>query len=453
MEIYRIENTIIGSCLLERGVFTQVRHLVKADEFQDYRNEGIWSTMNELYLKGKPIDFLTVCEKIGANKELTKHMAHCCDGVASTVNVEYYCQILIDNINHQEQVDASREAAENPEVLKTEDWRERQAKRNSKAHERIVRFKKADDINSQLSDTLKAIEAASKLEGLSGIPTGSERLDEMTGGWQQGYYILAGRPSMGKTARMLDFLYNACINGKSVYVASLEMPVEQLMVRLFSRITSINSKHMRTREAKNIDMIKVQDAASIIGEWKLTIDDRARMSMDTITAGIKEHQRKFDGVDMIFIDYLGLIASEYRTGRNKTDEVTEISARCQGLSKEFNCAVMVLSQLNRGVEARSDRRPMSSDLRDSGAIEQDADMLMMIYRPSAYYADNTDDPDYKEMNPSDYSKLSELLIRKNRNGEIGMLEEYVDLSKGAYSSSAQPEWNEINPTPEDEIVF
>jgi len=452
MEIYKIENSIIGSCLLERGVFTQVRHLVKADEFQDYRNEGIWAAMNELYLKSQPIDFLTVCEKIGANKELTIHMAKCCDGVASTVNVEYYCQILIDNINHQEQVDASREAAENPDVLKTEEWREKEAKRQIKAHERIIRFKKADDINTQLSDTLKAIEAASKLEGLSGIPTGSERLDEMMGGWQKGYYILAGRPSMGKTARMLDFLYHAATNGKSVYVASLEMPVEQLMVRLFARITSINSKHMRTREAKNIDMVKVQDAASVIGDWNLTIDDRPRMSMDTITAGIKEHERKFNGVDMIFIDYLGLIASEYRTGRNKTDEVTEISARCQGLVKEFDCAVMVLSQLNRGVEARGDKRPLSSDLRDSGAIEQDADMLMMIYRPSFYYSESFDDPDYKDMNPDEYKKLSELIIRKNRNGEIGMVKEFVDMSKGAYTSSSE-NWNDIKPLSEENIEF
>jgi replicative DNA helicase len=453
MEIYRIENSIIGSCLLERGVFTQVRHLVKANEFQDYRNEGIWYAMDEMYLKSQPIDFLTVCEKVGMDKDTTKHMAECCKGVASTVNVEYYCQILIDNINHQEQVDASREAAENPDVLKTEEWREKEAKRQIKAHERIIRFKKADDINTQLSDTLKAIEAASKLEGLSGIPTGSERLDEMMGGWQKGYYIIAGRPSMGKTARMLDFLYHAASSGKSIYVASLEMSVEQLTVRLLSRMTSINSNHMRTREAKNIDMVKVQGAASVIGDWKITIDDRPRMSMDTITAGIKEHERKFKGVDMIFIDYLGLIASEYRTGRNKTDEVTEISARCQGLVKEFDCSVLVLSQLNRGVEARGDKRPLSSDLRDSGAIEQDADMLMMIYRPSFYYNESFDDPDYKEMNPDDYKKLSELIIRKNRNGEIGVVKEYVDLSKGAYNSSSDVNWNDIKPLPEDNIEF
>ena len=452
MDTYRTENSVIGACLLERGVFTQVRHLLKPDEFQDYRNEGIWQIMDEMYLKSQPIDFLTVCEKIGPDKDITKHMAQCCQGVASTVNVEYYCQILIDNINHREQVNASREASENPEVLKTEDWREREAMRQRKAQERIARFKKADDINSQLNQTLKSIEAASKLEGLSGIPTGSERLDEMMGGWQKGYYIIAARPSMGKTARMLDFLYHAATNGKSIYVASLEMPVEQLMVRLISRITSINSKHMRTQEAKNIDMVKVQDAASIIGDWNITIDDRPRMSMDTITAGIKEHERKFNGVDMIFIDYLGLIASEYRTGRNKTDEVTEISARCQGLVKEFDCAVMVLSQLNRGVESRGDKRPMSSDIRDSGAIEQDADMLMMIYRPSAYYQDSFDDPDYKDVSPDEYQKISELIIRKNRNGEIGVVKEYVDLSRGAYSSNLE-NWNDITPLPEKDIEF
>lgn len=446
MNFSELENTIIGASMLERGAYTQVRHLLTADEFQDQRNRAAWEAMDKLYLKSKPIDYLTVCDQVDNLKVLTTHFANCCKIVASSANLEYYCQVLIDNLNHKEESNAHKLSAEDPSVLKTEEWREMEAARIERANKRIGRFRKADDINSQLLQTIKSIEAASKLKGLSGIPTGNDTLNEITGGFQKEYILLAARPSMGKTAKMLDYVYHACTQGKSVFIASLEMRAEALNIRLISRLSGVNSMSLKTQEAANVDMSKVQQAAATIGDWKITIDDRPRMSLDTITAAVKDHERKYGSIDVIFIDYLQIIASQYRTNRNRTDEMTEISGRIQGLVKEFDCAVVALSQLSRNVESRGDKRPIPSDLRDSGAIEQDCDLLLCLYRPSYYFTECFDDHDYKDMdNPDDYDKVLEVIIRKNRNGRLGAIKEYVDFKTGSFTGDSPSSWGALTP--------
>ena len=265
-------------------------------------------------------------------------------------------------------------------------------------------------IRQVVLNALERIEKASKNKGtVTGIPTGFIDLDYKLSGLQPSDLILvAARPSMGKTAFVLNIAqYVAFKKNRSVAIFSLEMSKEQLVNRLFSLESQVDAQALRTGNMKDSDWEKLIEGAGIIGQSKLIIDDTPGISVSELRSKCRKYKLEND-LDLIIIDYLQLMTGSVgRSSESRQQEISEISRSLKGLARELNVPVIALSQLSRAVESRPDKRPMLSDLRESGAIEQDADVVMFIYRDEYYNKD------------SEYKKQAEIIIAKQRNGPVG----------------------------------
>ena len=264
-------------------------------------------------------------------------------------------------------------------------------------------------IRQVVMDTLENIERASKTKGnVTGLPTGFTDLDYKTSGFQNSDLILvAARPSMGKTAFVLNIAqYMAFKQNLSVAIFSLEMSKQQLMNRLLSMESRVNSQNMRTGNLKDEDWSKLIESAGLIGDSKLIIDDTPGITVRELRSKCRKYKLEH-GLDIIMIDYLQLMSGGGRGSDSRQQEISDISRSLKALARELNVPVVALSQLSRAVESRTDHRPMLSDLRESGAIEQDADVVMFIYRDDYYHKD------------SEMKGVAEIIIAKQRNGPIG----------------------------------
>ena len=259
-------------------------------------------------------------------------------------------------------------------------------------------------------NALDRIEKASKSKGtVTGIPTGFIDLDYKLSGFQPSDFILiAARPSMGKTAFVLNIAqYMAFKKNKAVAIFSLEMSKEQLVNRLFSLESQVDAQSLRTGNMKDSDWEKLIEGAGVIGQSKLIIDDTPGISISELRSKCRKYKLEH-GLDIIIIDYLQLMTGSVgKSSESRQQEVSDISRQLKGLARELNVPVVSLSQLSRAVESRPDKRPMLSDLRESGAIEQDADVVMFIYRDEYYNKD------------SEFKKQAEIIIAKQRNGPVG----------------------------------
>ena len=265
-------------------------------------------------------------------------------------------------------------------------------------------------IKQVVLNALDKIEKVSKSKGtVTGIPTGFIDLDYKLSGFQPSDFILiAARPSMGKTAFVLNIAqYMAFKKNKAVAIFSLEMSKEQLVNRLFSLESQVDAQSLRTGNMKDSDWEKLIEGAGIIGQSKLIIDDTPGISISELRSKCRKYKLEH-GLDIIIIDYLQLMTGSVgRSSESRQQEVSDISRQLKGLARELNVPVVSLSQLSRAVESRPDKRPMLSDLRESGAIEQDADVVMFIYRDEYYNKD------------SEFKKQAEIIIAKQRNGPVG----------------------------------
>lgn len=264
-------------------------------------------------------------------------------------------------------------------------------------------------IASLLASTTQRIDELYHSDGdITGLSTGFTDLDNMTSGLHDGdLVIVAGRPSMGKTMLAVNIAETAVITcGKPALIFSLEMPGEQITMRMLSSLGRINQHRVRTGQLTDDDWPRIASAVSLLSEAPLYIDDTPALSPTEIRSRARRVARECGGLGLIVIDYLQLMQVPGNS-ENRTNEVAEISRSLKALAKELNCPVVAASQLNRGVESRTDKRPMMSDLRESGSIEQDADLIAFIYRDEVY---NPDSPD---------KGIAEILIRKQRNGPIG----------------------------------
>jgi replicative DNA helicase len=243
-------------------------------------------------------------------------------------------------------------------------------------------------------------------KGITGVPSGYKKLDEMTSGFQKGdFIVLAARPSMGKTALALSLAYNAAEQGKSVGFFSLEMGAEQLTLRLVSAQAQVDHQHIRTGTVTSDEWMSMTYAAAKLAETKFFIDDTPTQSILDIRARARKLKAEHK-LDFLVIDYLQLLHSQ-RKHENRHQEVSEISRSLKALAKELQVPIVALSQLSRAVDSRVDKRPMLSDLRESGAIEQDADVIMFLYRDVVYNQE------------TEHPSLAELIIGKQRNGPTG----------------------------------
>lgn len=410
------EQSVVGAMLMDKDAILTAAEIVSGQDFYQTAYGVIFDSMVELFNEGKPVDLVTLQERLKekdvppeiASLEFVRDLV---SAVPTSANVKYYAQIVADKsmlrklIKLNDEISntcyAGKESLE--AILETTEKSMFQLLQQRNTGEYVP-------IRQVVLNALDRIEKASKSKGtVTGIPTGFIDLDYKLSGLQPSDLILvAARPSMGKTAFVLNIAqYVALKKDRATAIFSLEMSKEQLVNRLFSLESQVDAQALRTGNMKDSDWEKLIEGAGIIGKSKLIIDDTPGISVSELRSKCRKYKLEH-GLDLIIIDYLQLMTGSVgKRSESRQQEISEISRSLKGLARELNVPVIALSQLSRAVESRPDKRPMLSDLRESGAIEQDADVVMFIYRDEYYNKD------------SEYKKQAEIIIAKQRNGPVG----------------------------------
>ena len=410
------EQSVVGAMLMDKDAILTAAEIVSGQDFYQTAYGVIFDSMVELFNEGKPVDLVTLQERLKekdvppeiASLEFVRDLV---SAVPTSANVKYYAQIVADKsmlrklIKLNDEISntcyAGKESLE--AILETTEKSMFQLLQQRNTGEYVP-------IRQVVLNALDRIEKASKSKGtVTGIPTGFIDLDYKLSGLQPSDLILvAARPSMGKTAFVLNIAqYVAFKKDRATAIFSLEMSKEQLVNRLFSLESQVDAQALRTGNMKDSDWEKLIEGAGIIGKSKLIIDDTPGISVSELRSKCRKYKLEH-GLDLIIIDYLQLMTGSVgKRSESRQQEISEISRSLKGLARELNVPVIALSQLSRAVESRPDKRPMLSDLRESGAIEQDSDVVMFIYRDEYYNKD------------SEYKKQAEIIIAKQRNGPVG----------------------------------
>ena len=410
------EQSVVGAMLMDKDAITAASEMISGSDFYQSAYGIIFDSMVELFNEGKPVDLITLQERLRekdvppeiASLEFVRDLV---TAVPTSANVKYYAQIVADKAMMRRLIKLNEEI-ENVCYAGKEPLEAVLEKTEKSVFELLQRRNTGEyvPIRQVVLNALERIEKASKNKGtVTGIPTGCIDLDYKLSGLQPSDLILvAARPSMGKTAFVLNIAqYVAFKKNRSVAIFSLEMSKEQLVNRLFSLESQVDAQALRTGNMKDSDWEKLIEGAGIIGQSKLIIDDTPGISVSELRSKCRKYKLEND-LDLIIIDYLQLMTGSVgRSSESRQQEISEISRSLKGLARELNVPVIALSQLSRAVESRPDKRPMLSDLRESGAIEQDADVVMFIYRDEYYNKD------------SEYKKQAEIIIAKQRNGPVG----------------------------------
>ena len=412
------EQSVIGSMLMDREAIISASEIITADDFYQHQYGVMFESMVELFNEGKPVDLVTLQNRL-KEKDVPPEVSSLefvrdiMATVPTSVNVKSYANIV------REKAVLRRLIRVNEEIANT-CYAGKEKLEDILAHTEKAIFDLLQSRNSgefvpirQVAlNVLEKIETASRSGGtVTGIPTGFIDLDYKTSGLQPSdLVLLAARPSMGKTAFVLNLVdYIAVRKGLPCMVFSLEMSKEQLVNRMLAMESNVDSQKLRTGSLTDADWDAVVEGIGIIGNSKLIIDDTPGISITELRSKCRKMKLEY-GLQMIIIDYLQLMTGSGKTSDNRQQEISEISRSLKALAREMNAPVIALSQLSRACETRQDHRPMLSDLRESGAIEQDADVVMFLYRDD-YYNKDTDKPN-----------VAEVIIAKQRNGPIGTVE-------------------------------
>lgn len=409
------ERSVIGSMLMSREALTAAAELLTKDDFYNAQYAEIFETMCELDDAGKPVDAITLSDELkkrGLPEEMTSlnFATELVSSVPTSANIRYYADIVKNKAQLRRLIKTASEV-ENECYLEQEPTADIMDKAEKNLFE-VLQERSTDgakEIREVVLDSLEAIENASKSTShVTGLETGFRDLDYKTSGFQNSDLILiAARPSMGKTAFVLNIAqWMAFHNHLPCALFSLEMSSGQLMNRLFSLESRVDSQKIRTGNLNDDEWEKLVEAATVISQSDLIIDDTPGISLQELRSRARKYKMDKD-IKIIFIDYLQLMAGAGGRNDNRQQEISDISRGLKSLARELNIPIVALSQLNRSVETRDDHRPMLSDLRESGAIEQDADVVMFIYRDD-YYNKDTDE-----------KNVAEIIIAKQRNGPIG----------------------------------
>ena len=410
------EQSVVGALLMDKDAILTASEIISGQDFYQTSYGVIFDSMVELFNEGKPVDLITLQARLKekdvppeiASLEFVRDLV---TAVPTSANVKYYAEIVYEKAMMRKLIKINDEISNTcyvgkeslPAVLEY----------TEKAVFDLLQKRNTGDevpIKQVVLNALDRIEKASKSKGtVTGIPTGFIDLDYKLSGLQPSDLILvAARPSMGKTAFVLNIAqYVAFKKDKGVAVFSLEMSKEQLVNRLFSLESQVDAQALRTGNLKDSDWEKLIEGAGIIGKSELVIDDTPGISVSELRSKCRKYKLEHD-IQLIIIDYLQLMTGSVgKRSESRQQEISEISRSLKALARELNVPVIALSQLSRAVESRPDKRPMLSDLRESGAIEQDADVVMFIYRDEYYNKD------------SEYKKQAEIIIAKQRNGPVG----------------------------------
>ncbi len=427
------EKSVIGAIFLENQKLDFLIELLKPEDFYHKPYKILYKAMITLHDKREPIDLLTISEFLKKSKELESvggigEISSILDDIPTTANVMQYAKIVKEKSILRDIINTSTEVIENcyQEPDNIDEFLDKVEKKFFELSDN--RFQASfSDIKTLVWDAVETIEKIYKnKESTTGISSGFYALDKMTSGFQPSdLIIVAGRPSMGKTAFSLNMASFIAIDKKiPIAFFSLEMSKEQLVYRLLSSFTGIGSKQLRTGYIAKNQWPKISQAAGVLADGKLFIDDTPAMTILEIRAKARRLKAQ-ENIQMLMIDYLQLIRGfENRDSRER--EISEISRSLKNLARELKIPVIALSQLNRGVEMRSDKRPQLSDLRESGAIEQDADVILFIYRDEVY-----------NKNKEENKGLAEIIIGKQRNGPTGSLELLFDKDTTTFKNLAK----------------
>lgn len=408
------EQSVIGSMIMSKDAIVEASEMITGADFYQQQYGIVFEAMVELHDEGKAVDLITLQDRL-REKELPPEISSMefvrdlLSAVPTSANVKYYAEIVAEKSILRKLIKTTEEIS-NLCYLgkeKTQDILEVTEKKifdlvQNRGSEEFV------PIRQVVLNAIEKIEKASRTQGsVTGIPTGFIDLDYKMSGFQPSDLILvAARPSMGKTAFVLNIAqYMAFHNDVTTAIFSLEMSKEQLVNRLLALESKVDSQNIRTGNLEDEEWAKLIEGANIIGKSHLIIDDKPGISISELRSKCRKYKMEHN-LGIIFIDYLQLMTGSGRS-ESRQQEISEISRSLKALARELNVPVVALSQLSRAVEQRPDHRPMLSDLRESGAIEQDADVVMFIYRDDYYNKD------------SENKNIAEIIIAKQRNGPIG----------------------------------
>lgn len=412
------EKSVIGSMLMDRDAIIEVADMLGKDDFYQSTNGILFEAMVDLYREGKPVDLVTLQNKLKEKQvpesiQSLEYIRDLVETVPTSANARQYAEIVKEKailrklIKVTEKITADCYLGKDrfSDILESTEKEVFHLLQNASGREDFV------PIRDVVMNTLDEIEEASRNKGkVTGIPTGFIDLDyKLTGLHPSQLIIVAARPAMGKTAFVLNIAQNvACNHNVPVAIFSLEMSKEQLAARMISMESMVDSQLIRTGELEDQEWEKVMEGAATIGHAPLIIDDTPGISIAELRSKCRRYKQTHD-VGLVIIDYLQLMVGSGRV-ESRQQEISEISRSLKALAREIDAPIIALSQLNRAVDSRTDHKPVLSDLRESGSIEQDADVIMFIYRDD-YYNEDTE-----------RKNLADIIVAKQRSGSTGTVE-------------------------------
>ena len=416
------EQSVLGGLLLDNGAWDRIADILTADDFYRYDHRIIFQSIVKLINASRPADVVTVFESLESMSRADEvgglpYLNALAQNTPSAANIRRYAEIVRDRgvlrklITVADEISGSAFNPQGKEVKQMLDEAESKILSIAEEGARTNQgFKEIQPLLKQVVERIDELYHRDNHSDITGVPTGFADLDKMTSGLQPGdLIIVAGRPSMGKTAFSINIGEHVAIeSGLPVAVFSMEMGGSQLAMRMLGSVGRLDQHRLRTGKLNDEDWPRLTHAIQKMNDAQLFIDETPALSSIELRARARRLSRQCGKLGLIVIDYLQLMSAN-SSGENRATEISEISRNLKGLAKELQCPVIALSQLNRSLEQRPNKRPVMSDLRESGAIEQDADVILFIYRDQVY---NPDSPD---------KGTAEIIIGKQRNGPIGSI--------------------------------
>lgn len=420
------EQAVIGALLLNNDAIDSVGDLITHHDFYIGANKASFKAISEIIADGRKADVVSLIERMeldGTLRDEDRDYLVACLTNTSGANARQYAQIVLDRSLERKLLAASNEISELSRAMGPVQERMDQAQRLVMEITESASRNEPRSASEILASYIGHLETRMEKGGeITGIPTGLKDLDKKLSGLQeQQLIIIAGRPGMGKSALALQVAIHEALHGGSPVVFSMEMSAEEMMARSISMVGKINGERLRNADIKDEDWDRISSTIGRLNETKLLIDDSSALSMEQLSARCRRIKRQ-QGLTLVVVDYLQLMTGE---GENRNQQIESITRRLKGLAKELKVPVIALSQLSRKCEERGDKRPIPSDLRESGGIEQDADVIVFIYRDEVYDVD------------TQHKGIAELIVAKQRGGTTGTV---ASTFLGEYSTFADTEW-------------
>jgi replicative DNA helicase len=420
------EQSLLGGLLLDNQAFDRIADLVAAEDFYRDDHRRLYRHIARLIEQGKPADVVTVAESVEASEDKDRtggpaYLGSLAQNTPSALNIRRYAELVRERSVQRRLAQVATEIAETAlspagkDVGQLLDEAEtRILEVGEKGQRGTQGFEQIQPVLARVFERIDHLYHQENKSDVTGVPTGFLDLDERTAGLQPGeLVIVAGRPSMGKTALALNFAEHVAVkNGIPVAIFSMEMGATQLAMRLLGSIAKVDQHKMRTGRLNDEEWSRLSSAMGDLHNAPIYIDETGALNSLELRSRARRMHRQSGKLGLVVVDYLQLMsASGASQGENRATEISEISRSLKALAKELACPVVALSQLNRALETRNDKRPMMSDLRESGAIEQDADLILFIYRDEVYFPEKMES-----------RGIAEVIIGKQRNGPIGKVE-------------------------------